>query len=114
MTRCTYEYSYHIKIGRDFGVSDDDNRAIIAETSGEASGLAELDRATLRAAREMTDDLKISDETFAVLRANLNDEKIIDLVIIIAFYNGVVRLLESLEIDMEPEYQTYLEEFPLL
>jgi alkylhydroperoxidase family enzyme len=112
MTRCAYEYSHHIKIGRDFGVSDDDIRAIIAETAGEESGLTELDRTALQAAREMTDGLKISDETFAVLRAHLDEERIVDLVMIIAFYNGVVRLLESLEIDVEPEYQTYLEEFP--
>ena len=112
MTRCAYEYSHHIEIGRDFGVSDDDIRAIIAETAGESSGLAELDRAVLRAAREMTDDLKISDETFAVLRADLDNERIVDLVMTIAVYNGVVRLLESLEIDVEPEYQAYLEEFP--
>jgi AhpD family alkylhydroperoxidase len=113
MTRCAYEYSHHIKIGRDFGVSDDDIRAIIAETAGEKSDLIELDRAALQAAREMTDGLKISDETFAVLRAHLDDERIVDLVMIIAYYNCVVRLLESLEIDVEPDYQTYLEEFPL-
>ncbi len=114
MTRCAYEYSHHIKIGRDFGVSDADIRAIIEETAGKASDLPELDRAVLRAAREMTDDLKISDRTFAVLHAHLDNERIVDLVMIIAVYNGVVRLLESLEIDVEPEYQTYLEEFPLL
>lgn len=114
LTRCAYEYSHHIKIGCDFGVSSDDIRAIVAETTGKESGLAELDRAVLRAAREMTNDLKISGETFAVLQGYLDNEGIVDLVMTIAFYNGVVRLLESLEIDVEPEYQTYLEEFPLL
>src|SRR5688572_27218857 len=32
VTRSVYEYTHHIKIGRDFGVSDDDIRAIAAET----------------------------------------------------------------------------------
>jgi alkylhydroperoxidase/carboxymuconolactone decarboxylase family protein YurZ len=32
VARSPYEYSHHIKIGRDFGVSDDDIRAIAAET----------------------------------------------------------------------------------
>jgi hypothetical protein len=32
---------------------------------------------------------------------------------VIAFYNGVVRLLGSLEIDVEDSYAPYLEEFPL-
>jgi alkylhydroperoxidase family enzyme len=113
MTRSDYEYSHHIKIGRDFGVSDADIRAMIAETNGEESGLPELDRAVLRSAREMTDGLKICDDTFAVLRRDLDDERIVDLVVTIAFYNGVVRLLASLEIDVEPDYETYLEAFPL-
>ena len=31
----------------------------------------------------------------------------------IAFYCGVVRLLASLQIDVEDDYRRYLEEFPL-
>ena len=68
---------------------------------------------TLKAAREMTLDLKISDETFAILRETLDEERLTDLVITISFYNGVVRFLATMEIDVEPEYQKYLDEFPL-
>ena len=31
----------------------------------------------------------------------------------IATYNGVVRVLGALEIDLEPGYESYLERFPL-
>ncbi len=113
LTKSKYEYSHHIKIGRDFGVSDDDIHAIRAETRGGVSNLPMLDRAVLLAAREMTRDIAISSETFAVLRQSLDAEELTDLVITIAFYCGVVRLLESLKIDVEDEYQLYLEEFPL-
>ena len=59
LTRAEYEYTHHIQLGRDqFGVSDEDIRAIAAETSGEDSGLPDLDRAVLRLAREMTDELQ--------------------------------------------------------
>ena len=34
LTRSVYEYTHHIKIGREFGVSDEDIRAIAAETAG--------------------------------------------------------------------------------
>ena len=34
LERSPYEYSHHVKIGRDFGVSDDDIRAITDETEG--------------------------------------------------------------------------------
>ena len=113
LARSEYEYSHHIKIGRDFGVTDDDIHAMITETKGRNSGLPQLDRAVLRAAREMTEEGKISKATFAKLKTHLNEELLVDLSIVIAFYNAVVRLLGSLEIDVEDCYSSYLEEFPL-
>lgn len=113
LTRSAYEYSHHISIGRQFGVSDDDIRAMIAETEGRPTRLDTLTKAVLRAAREMTRDLAVSEETFSALQAGLDRERIVDLIMTIGFYNGVVRLLASLQIDVEPEYMHYLEEFPL-
>jgi alkylhydroperoxidase family enzyme len=108
-----YEYSHHVKIGREFGVTDEDIRAIEAETRGEATALPPLTRAVLRAARELTAQTSLSDETFAALRAELNNESTVDLLLIISVYAGVVRLLAALQIDVEPDYQQYLREFPL-
>jgi alkylhydroperoxidase family enzyme len=108
-----YEYSHHIKIGREFGVTDADIRAIAAETNGEVTSLAPLDRAVLRAARELTAQPALSDETFAELSKGLDRERLVDLLLTISFYTGVVRLLAALQIDVEADYQHYLEEFPL-
>jgi len=113
LTRSVYEYSHHIKIGRDFGVSDEDLRAIAAETAGRPSGLDALTRAVLRAAREMTQGLAASDETFAALRQGLDEERLTDLVLVIAFYNAVVRFLATMQIDNELEYERLLADFPL-
>lgn len=113
LAKSPYEYSHHVKIGREFGVTDDDIRAIGEETAGRPSRLDPLSKAVLRGAREMTRDLAMSDETFAELERALGREKLIDLVMSIAFYNGVVRLLATLQIDVEPEYEKYLEEHPL-
>ena len=113
LARAPYEWSHHVKIGRDFGVTDDDIRALIEETAGRSSKLGPLAKLVLKAAREMTNDLAISEATYAALRKDLDNERIVDLVITISFYNAVVRLLGSLQIDVEPEYQRYLEEFPL-
>src|SRR5262249_14741962 len=108
-----YEYSHHVKIGREFGVTDDDIRAIEAETRGEATGLPALTKAILKAARELTAQPSLSDETFAVLRAGLENELIVDLLLTICVYAGVVRLLAALQIDVEADYLTYLQQFPL-
>lgn len=113
ITRSAYEYSHHIRISRDFDVSDDDIRAIADDTAGRSSSLDPLARAVLRAARELTRDLQISDETFATLKRSLDDERLTDLFITIAYYNGLVRLMAALDIDVEDEYRPYLDEFPL-
>jgi len=49
----------------------------------------------------------------AALRAHLDEKSIVELLVVISFYNGVVRVLASLQIDVEPEYQPYLDAFPL-
>src|SRR5579864_5231403 len=113
LARSPYEYSHHIKIGRDFGVSDADIRAMIDETEGRASGLEPLAQAVLKAARQMTEGRLVDDATFTSLRHELGEERLTDLVITIAFYCGVVRLLATLDIDVEPDYRHYLKEFPL-
>jgi AhpD family alkylhydroperoxidase len=113
MTRCVYEYAHHVELAREFGCSDDDLRAVADETAGRPTKLDPLAKAVLRAAREMTDHLAISDATYAVLKASLDPERIVDLVLAIGIYNATVRILESLKVDLEPGYQRYLEEFPL-
>jgi alkylhydroperoxidase family enzyme len=112
MTRSVYEYTHHIKISRDFGVSDEDIRAIANESKGLPSQLDALTQAVLRAAREMTQNFAASDTTFNELKAHLDKESLTDLVLIISFYNAVVRFLATMEIDNEPEYQALLAEFP--
>jgi alkylhydroperoxidase family enzyme len=113
LTRSAWEFSHHVRIGREVGVSDDEIRAVADETAGRPTKLEPLAKAVLRAAREMTLDLVISDETFAALRQEIDDERLTDLVVTIAFYNGLVRLLETMQVDVEEEYLPYLDEFPL-
>ena len=113
LARSPYEWSHHVKIGYDFGVTDRDIAAIATETDGGDSGLAPLDRLVLRGAREMTADGAMAEETFTALQAALGDELVVELTIAVAFYCGVVRLLATLGIDVEPEYRPYLDRFPL-
>jgi alkylhydroperoxidase family enzyme len=113
LERSEYEYSHHIKIGREFGVTDDEIRAIAEETKGQPTKLDVQAKAVLRAAREMTQGLAISERTFQELQQSLDNERLTDLVLTIGFYNAVVRILATLKIDVEDDYQQYLDEFPL-
>ena len=113
LARAPYEWSHHVKIGREFGVTTDDIGALIEETEGRASKLEPLATLVLKGAREMTLDGEMSKATFDALARDLDKERMVDLVVTIGFYNAVVRVLASLEIDVEPDYQPYLDEFPL-
>jgi alkylhydroperoxidase family enzyme len=114
MSRSAWGFSHHVRIGREVGVSDEEIRAVAEETAGRPTKLEPLAKAVLRAAREMTLELAVSDETFAALRQDLDNEHLTDLMVTISFYNGLVRLLESMQVDVEEDYLPYLEEFPLL
>jgi hypothetical protein len=75
------------------------------ETAGRSSELPDLERTVLRATREITSGLRVDNATFEALRNHFDHEHIVELMLIISFYNGVVRFLESLAIDVEPEYK---------
>jgi alkylhydroperoxidase family enzyme len=113
LARSDYEWSHHLKFGYEFGVTDADIQAVIDFAEGRPTSLDELTTAALRAARELTLDLAISDATFAILQKHLDNEQVTELVVAIAYYNAVVRMLAALKIDVEPDYQKYLDRFPL-
>ena len=113
ITQAPYEWSHHVKIGQDFGVSEDDIRGVIAACERQSGGLEPVAALIVEAAREMTTQLAVSDATFERLKASFDNECLTDLVITMAFYNAVVRYLGKMRIDVEPEYQPYLDKFPL-
>jgi alkylhydroperoxidase family enzyme len=113
LARSVYEYAHHVQIGLEAGVSETDIRAIADETAGKPTALDPVAKAVLKAARELSNDVDLSDATFAVLREHLDNEKLIDLIFSICSYCGVVRMLAALRVDLEEEYRQYLAKFPL-
>jgi alkylhydroperoxidase family enzyme len=113
LARSPYEWSHHVKLGHDFGVSDADVQALIDDTAGKPTSLDPLSKRVLQAAREMTEAGAMTGSTFAALQAELGNEQVVDLTLTIGFYNAVVRVLATLQIDVEPGYQPYLDRFPL-
>jgi alkylhydroperoxidase family enzyme len=113
LEKSEYEFTHHVKIGREFGVTDDDIAGLMAETEGKPSGLEPLARAVLRGAREMTRELAMREATFAEIKQQLPDEQMVDLVLTIAFYCAVVRVLATMQIDNEPHYKEVLQQYPM-
>ena len=68
MEKSEYEFTHHVKIGKEFGVTDEDIAGLMAETEGKPSTLEPLAKAILKGAREMVRELAMSDATFAEIK----------------------------------------------
>jgi hypothetical protein len=97
----------------DFGVVPDDIEAMRAHAAGQPTSLGELDRTALDAAREMTDLGRVERETWNALTSLIGVPQTVELAFVAAYYAMVTRMLATLEVDVEPEYQGYLDRFPL-
>lgn len=113
LAKSDYEWSHHVKIGKDFGLNDAEIEAVKRETAGEATDLPALYRLGLQAAREMANDGGMAEATYKSLAKHLDHGLMVELVIVIAFYCGVVRLLASLGVDVEDSYKPHLDAHPL-
>jgi alkylhydroperoxidase family enzyme len=113
LEKSEYEFTHHVKIGKEFGVTDEDIAALMIETEGIQSRLEPLARAILKGAREMARELEMSMTTFAEIKRHLSNEEMVDLVLTIAFYCAVVRVLATMKIDNEPAYKEVLQQYPI-
>lgn len=112
LARAPYEWSHHVKIGYDFGVTDADIEALIADTEGRPNGLDAKARLVLRAAREIHAG-GCAEDTMEALKGSFDHAEILDIVVTASFYCAVVRLLSSFAIDVEESYMPYLQKYPL-
>ena len=101
LTDCEYEYTHHKALAQRVGVSPEQVEKLADwETS---PAFNEHERAVIRYATEMTEQVQIADTTFDALRAFLNEEQIVELSLNAAFYNMVVRFLIATQVDLEPD-----------
>ena len=113
LEKSVYEFTHHVKIGKEFGVTDEDIQGLFLETEGKPSKLEPLAKLILKGTREMTRDIGMSEATFAEIKQHLSNEHMTDLVLTIAFYCAVVRVLATMKIDNEPYYKEVLKQYPL-
>jgi alkylhydroperoxidase family enzyme len=113
LEKSEYEFTHHVRIGKEFGVTDADIQGLFLETEGKPSKLEPLAKTILKGAREMVRNLAMSDATFAEIKQHLSNEHMTDLVLTIAFYCAVVRVLATMKIDNEPYYKEVLQQYPM-
>jgi alkylhydroperoxidase family enzyme len=113
ITRTPYEWSHHVILAKDFGVSDEDIRELINYLEGRPHKLDAKVTLACDAAKEMTNNIAMSKKTFDALHAFLDNEGMVDLIVTIAHYNAMIRVLGTLEVDIEEDYAPGLTKFPL-
>lgn len=113
LTREPYEWSHHVELSRQFGVTDADLRAVLGLAAGGTGDLGPDERIALEATAQLVHDGALSDDVVARLLARFTPQQITEIVLIASFYCMVVRVLGGLRIEVEPEYAAHLERFPL-
>ncbi len=101
LTEAEYEFVHHWNISLQVGIRREQLEHL---ADFETSALFnEQERAVMRYAAEATWPLaKVGDATFEALRGFLDNRRIMELVMNVAFYNAVVRILVPCKVELEP------------
>jgi alkylhydroperoxidase family enzyme len=104
-TGATYEFNHHWNSALESGLRREQLEQLAeAETS---DAFDEQERAIVRYAREATLSLNVSDETWFALRTHFSTRESMDVVMAVAWYNAVARMLLPLEIELEDWYERH-------
>lgn len=102
-TGCDYEFDHHWNSALKAGLRREQLEQLAdAETSTEFDA---GERAIVRYAREATLSLKVSDATWSALHGQFGLRPAMDIVMAVAWYNAVVRMLMPLEIEGEAWFE---------
>ena len=96
---CAYEWSHHVDIGKDVGLSDADIEAV---QSGNPSD--EFDRAVLGAVDELDEKTNILDQTWAALGERLDERQRMDLIFTIGGYIALAMALNTFGVEVEKDH----------
>ena len=100
LTGAEYEFVHHWNMALRLGVS----RAQL-EQLAQFDSSAEFnddERAVMRYAAEATSNVKVNDATFEALRRFLDNRRIMELVMNVAIYNAVARIIVPCGVELEP------------
>jgi alkylhydroperoxidase family enzyme len=103
--KAEYEWAQHVVQGRDAGL-DDDEIARIAE-GPDAPGWEPQDRAMLRAVDELIADARLSDATWAELRATLDEQQLLDIIFTVGAYDVLAMALRSFGTELDDDLAPY-------
>jgi AhpD family alkylhydroperoxidase len=93
---CAYEWSHHVSMAKDEGVTDDQ---IDAVKKGEAAD--PFDRAVITAVDELEEYSQMSDQTWAALGERLNDQQRMDFIFTVGCYTLLAMAFNTFGVELE-------------
>jgi alkylhydroperoxidase family enzyme len=110
LTGSEYEWAHHRKMAADAGVPEEKVTGL--QRWRESELFDPRERAALRCADEMH-ELALSDEGFRELGEVFTNAEVVEIVLLVAFYETVARVIQALGLEVEPEYRQYLDGGPV-
>ncbi|KAH8911013.1 carboxymuconolactone decarboxylase [Coniochaeta sp. PMI_546] len=103
VNRAWYEWAHHAPLAVQGGIEEGlMDKVKVPEAlrlgEGEGEGFTERQWATLVYADEMTRNVEVRDETFAVLKGLFTDQEVVEITATVAAYNCVSRFLVALDV----------------
>jgi alkylhydroperoxidase family enzyme len=101
LCQAPFEWSAHTRVAKRVGAIDEAEIERVTQGST-APGWSDHERAVLRAVEELFERAMISDETWAVLARTFDEKQLMELPILVAQYQGVAYLQNSLRVRLMP------------
>lgn len=98
---CAYEWSHHVRMAKDEGITDDQIAAVRRFGDGGSHDFDTFDQAVLTGVDELDGNSKLSDQTWAALGERLNDQQRMDFVFTVGCYALLAMAFNTFGIQLE-------------
>jgi alkylhydroperoxidase family enzyme len=98
---CAYEWSHHLSMAKDEGITDDEIAAVQCDAGEGAGDFDEFDRALIAGVDELDEKSQLSDQTWAALGERLNDQQRMDFVFTVGCYTLLAMAFNTFGIQLE-------------
>ena len=105
--RSEYEWVQHTVLAGDAGITPDE--VVRVQHGADAEGWAPLDAALVAAADELIDDARVSDATWAVLAAELDQQQLMDVVFTVGAYDLLAMAFRSFDVGVDQDLRDWVD-----
>lgn len=99
--QCAYEWSHHVRMAKDEGITDDEIAALQRFGDGSAEDFDTFDRAVITGVDELEEKSELSDQTWAALGERLSDQQRMDFVFTVGCYALLAMAFNTFGIELE-------------